>query len=145
MSTKHITLSLTQVILSSSITLLFSLHLHFQRIVLPFKQLLKPKFGYHPCSSCSVTPDPVPTIIKPLWIHLLKIICLKSFLLFPMDVTLLTSAHQSIIYIAFSMQSYCGIPLTECPVALELQLGSAHLSCLISCFFSPCSTHSGHT
>lgn len=33
MSTKHITLSLTQVIPGSSITLLFSLHLHFQQVV----------------------------------------------------------------------------------------------------------------
>lgn len=114
MSAKHITLSLTQVTFSSSITLLLSSYPHFQQVVPPFKQLPKPKFGYHPSLSCSVTPDPMPTITKPLWIYLLKIICLRSFLLFPMDVTLLTSAPQSIVYIAFSMQSHRGIPLPEC-------------------------------
>lgn len=56
----------------------------------------------------------MPTITTPLRIYLLKIICLRSFLLFPMDITLLTSAPQSIVYVAFSMQSHRGIPLPEC-------------------------------
>ena len=97
MSTKHITLSLTQVTLSSPITLLLSLHLHFQWVTPPCKQLLRPKLGCHPCLYCSITPDPMPAINYQALVnlpsenHLPQIISPLS-----MYATLLTSTLQSI-------------------------------------------------